>query len=213
MNPRPLIYVAGPYTSGDTALHCARACKVGEGLYERGFLPHIPHLTHLWHLTSPHDVEYWYELDNHYLPRCDAMVRLKGASKGADAEEALAVKLGMLVIEIEDVTESELDEAADLLRASFDRMPPAECNRGTTRYFYVVEAASGPYDPSEMFEDLEDAEKHARDRLPWMIEAGANHPAAPTFVIFYEVGPDGSVKRKTAIYGTEVNRLRAEVLK
>lgn len=116
MSEKPLVYLAGPYTAGDTGLHVIRAVKLAEGLYREGFMPYVPHLFHLWHLISPHPIEFWYQFDSEMLARCDAVVRLAGESKGADAEVELAIKLDLPVVEVEDVTESEVEEAAVLLR-------------------------------------------------------------------------------------------------
>ncbi len=94
------IYVAGPYTGGDPVLNTRKAIEAGEQLRALGFVPFIPHLTHLWHLISPHDIDYWYEYDNEWIRKCDALLRLPGKSKGADAEVALALELGIPVFNI-----------------------------------------------------------------------------------------------------------------
>ena len=109
------IYVAGPYTGGDPVLNTRKAIEAGEQLRALGFVPFIPHLTHLWHLISPHDIDYWYEYDNEWIRKCDALLRLPGKSKGADAETKLAWDLAMPVFYTIDVlvAEAELEAEAE----------------------------------------------------------------------------------------------------
>ncbi len=103
MTRRPLIYVAGPYTSGDPVLNVRLAIEVAEDVEALGADVVIPHLSMLWHLVSPATVQRWYERDNAVLVRCDAVVRIDGVSVGADAEVALAVAEGIPVFSEEDV--------------------------------------------------------------------------------------------------------------
>jgi hypothetical protein len=88
------VYVAGPYTKGDVAVNVRKAITAGEVLAQEGFIPFIPHLTHFWHLIHPHDVEYWYQYDMHWLECCDCLLRLDGDSKGADEEMRRMIELG-----------------------------------------------------------------------------------------------------------------------
>lgn len=91
------IYVAGPYTKGDVAVNVRNAILAAHILYNAGFYPFVPHLTHFWHMVCPRPYEDWLDLDNAFLPHCDALLRLPGESSGADKEVALAEKLGMPV--------------------------------------------------------------------------------------------------------------------
>jgi hypothetical protein len=91
------VYIAGPYTKGDVAVNVKNAVMMGNNLRALGFTPFIPHLTHFWHLIISHDVDYWYKYDMEWLEKCDAVFRLSGESKGADAEEARARELGIPV--------------------------------------------------------------------------------------------------------------------
>ena len=91
------IYVAGPYTKGDVARNVREAIITGNNLRALGHTPFIPHLTHFWHLLVPHEIDYWYAYDMEWLEKCDAVFRIGGESKGADAEEARARKLNKLV--------------------------------------------------------------------------------------------------------------------
>jgi uncharacterized protein DUF4406 len=91
------VYVAGPYTKGDVAVNVRRAIEVGTELFDLGYIPFIPHLTHFWHLVTPKPYETWLDIDNEWLPTCDALLRIPGESSGADKEVALAHKLGIPV--------------------------------------------------------------------------------------------------------------------
>ncbi len=93
------IYIAGPYTKGDVAVNVGNAIAVANRLKDAGYAPYVPHLTHFWHLLFPRPYEDWLELDNQFLPLCDALLRIPGESKGADAEVELAGKLGIPVFE------------------------------------------------------------------------------------------------------------------
>ena len=91
------IYIAGPYSRGDTAVNVRNAILAGESVRALGHTPFIPHLTHFWHLISPHEYRYWMELDFEWLRECDAMLRLPGESSGADEEESIAREIGIPV--------------------------------------------------------------------------------------------------------------------
>jgi uncharacterized protein DUF4406 len=92
------IYVAGPYTKGDTILNIRKAIFAGNFIAHIGHTPFIPHLTGFWQLIAPHeDVEFWYRYDNEWLTVCDALVRLDGESVGSDKEVELAKKLGLII--------------------------------------------------------------------------------------------------------------------
>ena len=91
------VYIAGPYTQGDVAVNVRQAMMAGLEVMRYGHYPFIPHLFHFVHLVSPQDYSTWIELDLEFLPTCDALLRLPGPSKGADAEVIEARKLGMPV--------------------------------------------------------------------------------------------------------------------
>ncbi len=80
------IYIAGPYANGDTILNIRRAVMAAEELISYRFIPFIPHLNFFWHALYPHNKDYWMQWDSQWLLRCDAVLRLKGHSIGADAE-------------------------------------------------------------------------------------------------------------------------------
>lgn len=93
MDSKPKIYVAGPYTSGDVAQNVRKAIDIANELADLGFAPYVPHFTHFWHIIHPRPYEFWLEHDNEYLPVCDGVFRIAGASNGADKEVKYAESL------------------------------------------------------------------------------------------------------------------------
>lgn len=91
------VYIAAAYTKGDVEKNVAHAIEVGDIIAYHGMAPFIPHLNHFWHKQIPHDYDFWITQDNEWLPLCDALFRIRGESKGSDAEEALARDLGIPV--------------------------------------------------------------------------------------------------------------------
>ncbi len=91
------VYVAGPITLGDTTLNIRRGIEVGNTLLNIGHAPYVPHLTHFWQLMFPREYEEWLNLDNQFLPLCEALIRLPGESLGSDKEVSLAIDLGIPV--------------------------------------------------------------------------------------------------------------------
>lgn len=88
---RLFVYVAGPYTSPDPIINTREAILTGQRLYDAGMFPYVPHLTLLWHMVAPQeDVEYWYAFDLNAIDHADALLRMPGASTGADREVAYA---------------------------------------------------------------------------------------------------------------------------
>lgn len=91
------VYVAGPYSLGSEAHNVRVALEAAETLLRRGYAPYVPHLTHFWHLIFPHGYETWLALDFDWLDVCDVVLRLPGASAGADREVARALGQGIPV--------------------------------------------------------------------------------------------------------------------
>jgi hypothetical protein len=87
------IYVAGPYTQGDVAVNVRNAYAAADRLADLGFAPFVPHATHFWHMLFPRPYEFWLDLDNQFLPFCEAVLRIPGPSSGADKEVQLAQRL------------------------------------------------------------------------------------------------------------------------
>lgn len=94
---RKRIYVAGPYSKGDSVVNTRRAISVGSLLLERGFAPFVPHLMMFWHLCEPQEYETWLAYDFEWVAACDGLLRLDGPSSGADREVELAMRLGIPV--------------------------------------------------------------------------------------------------------------------
>lgn len=94
-----MVYVAGPYSGGDTSKNVSRAIDAGFELRGDGqfIIPVIPHLFHLAHLHAPQSYDYWMAWDNDLLLRCDAILRLPGESPGADVEVRVAREMGIPV--------------------------------------------------------------------------------------------------------------------
>ena len=91
------VYIAGPYTIGNVDANVRNAIEAGVQVIEAGHHPFVPHLSHFLHQHRPQPYETWIALDNAFLPCCDALVRLPGVSKGADAEVMLAENCGLPV--------------------------------------------------------------------------------------------------------------------
>lgn len=91
------IYVASPYTMGDVAVNVRENILAADRLAEAGYVPFVPLLSHFWHIVAPKPYEFWCQHDANWLERCDALVRLPGASVGADKEIQIARGLGIPV--------------------------------------------------------------------------------------------------------------------
>ena len=91
------VYIAGPYTGGDSVVNVRAAVEAGQAVLAAGFIPFVPHLYHLWHTIKPGNYEQWMRLDFAWLERCDVLIRLPGNSPGADREVARAKELGIPV--------------------------------------------------------------------------------------------------------------------
>ena len=97
MNKEVKIYIASPYTNGDTAINVRRQLDMANKLLNLGYFPYTPLLTHFQHMFTPRSEGDWLKLDFVYIKVCDAVLRLKPivdnkelTSKGADLEEKVA---------------------------------------------------------------------------------------------------------------------------
>lgn len=106
MTRRRRIYIAGPYSNGETQskqhveanVMVARA--TARELVVAGFHPVTPHLTHYIDncpclVDAKITYERWMEHCLADLETCDCVLRLRGDSKGADRECCRAVDLEM----------------------------------------------------------------------------------------------------------------------
>jgi hypothetical protein len=90
-----LVYVAGPYSAETPEAIQANvdaAIDVGNRLMDEGLAVIVPHLSHYPHARHPRGYEEWMALDFEMLSRCDVLLRLEGASPGADREVLFAVQ-------------------------------------------------------------------------------------------------------------------------
>jgi hypothetical protein len=91
------IYIASPYTLGDVAQNVKTQIDMAVNLIDLGYAPYAPLLSHFLHMAHPRSYETWVEQDNEWVLVCDALLRLPGESKGADAEVILAQANGIPV--------------------------------------------------------------------------------------------------------------------
>jgi hypothetical protein len=113
-----LILIAGPYRSGtndDPELmkkNLARLESVALPLFRLGHIPMIGEwvalpLLHIAGSKQPGDAAYeeiLYPVAHRLLEKCDAVLRIEGASKGADEDVRIAKERGLAVFySIEDV--------------------------------------------------------------------------------------------------------------
>ncbi len=90
------VYIAGPYSSNPVQ-GTRDAIWAAHYVMGAGDVPFVPHLTMFWDFLKPQPYEAWLAYDMEWLRVCDALIRLPGASKGADGEEAEALKLGLKI--------------------------------------------------------------------------------------------------------------------
>ena len=86
------VYVAAPYT-GDPEANTVRAIAAANFLSSDGCAVFVPHLFHYWHERHPKSYSEWMGQCTAWLEVCHALVRLPGASPGADVEMSIAEKL------------------------------------------------------------------------------------------------------------------------
>lgn len=86
MQHPPRVYLSGPITLGDKAHNLKQATDAAKALILAGFSPLCPHLSMLyeWEAEVPHAT--WIDIDLPWVLVSDAVLRLPGQSKGADAE-------------------------------------------------------------------------------------------------------------------------------
>ncbi len=117
-----LILIAGPYRSGTNddpklmQLNLKNLESVALPLFRKGHIPMIGEwvalpLIHLAGSTKPGD-EAWEKVQcpvaHRLLEKCDAVLRLEGASKGADEDVRVATERGLKIYyRLEDVPNAE----------------------------------------------------------------------------------------------------------
>jgi hypothetical protein len=96
--PKPLVYIAAPYTKGDQVKNCRDAMLKWDHLrVENKVTPICPHWSAYQQLLLPLNWDQWLAYDFEIISRCDAVLRLAGESKGAEAEEEHARSRGIPV--------------------------------------------------------------------------------------------------------------------
>lgn len=113
-----IIYVAGSYWADTHEGRTANTYKAMDAGIEVYFKCHYAIIPHLGHWVDPRMTElgfperpnsFWYVLDNMILPEVDMLLKISepGVSRGSDAEEQLALSLGIPVIySIDDVPDN-----------------------------------------------------------------------------------------------------------
>ncbi len=100
MKTKPLVYLAGPFTSHPT--HNTKNMAdwwdtLQWNLYKDKATFICPHWSALQDMINPRTWEAWLKYDKELIDSCDAVIRIAGDSKGADEEVAYAEKLGIPV--------------------------------------------------------------------------------------------------------------------
>lgn len=86
MEKKIRVYIASPYTIGDTCLNVRRQMDCFHELLDKGFIPFAPLWTHFQHLVHPQSYESWMMWDFAWVETCDCLLRYGGESSGADRE-------------------------------------------------------------------------------------------------------------------------------
>ena len=121
----PLVYLAGPYTKPDPIENTHRIILIADALWNLGVVPVVPHLTLFWHFLRPRTYEEWLRYDLHLMARCDAVLRVPGASHGADGEVSYAIAHGLPVIYARTATTNDCVSAVrDWLHANREKFAP-----------------------------------------------------------------------------------------
>jgi hypothetical protein len=98
-----VVYVAGPLGTQDPFSNAGRAIKFADRMRAAGWTCIVPHLNSFWAAVCPGvPYEEWLRMDLELVTRCDLLVRLPGASPGADKEVEQAKAHGIPVQFIDD---------------------------------------------------------------------------------------------------------------
>ncbi len=104
MKPKPIVYVASPYTKGDPCLNTHFQLKLFNMLLnDDKVVPFMPLLSHFQNVAFPRPYMDWLNYDREIIRVCDACLRLDAdlpeydyfvdESSGADTEEVLFKQL------------------------------------------------------------------------------------------------------------------------
>jgi len=92
------VYIASPYTEGDTALNIRDQINAFRALLNLGYIPFAPLLCHFVHIVHRQPYDKWIAYGEEWVKVCDVVLRLSGESKGADNEVRLAESLNIPVV-------------------------------------------------------------------------------------------------------------------
>ena len=106
------VYIASPYSIGEAEKNVWQSITCANELMNAGFAPFTPLLYHYINLVHPRSYSDWMQLDIEWLSCCNALLRLKGESPGADEEVEYARNNGIPVFyTIEQLKEYYNDQA------------------------------------------------------------------------------------------------------
>jgi hypothetical protein len=92
------VYISGPITVGGPVKNIRKAIDIAEQALKMGLVPYVPHLNLLWEICYPKATQSYLKMDLRWVEKMDAVYRIKGYSKGADMEVALAKKLKIPIV-------------------------------------------------------------------------------------------------------------------
>ena len=87
MRYKPWVYIASPYTKGDTAINVRTQMEVFDKLMDLGVVPYAPLYSHFQHMFIPRDYHDWLRLDIDVIQRCDCCLRLPAISQVKNGED------------------------------------------------------------------------------------------------------------------------------
>lgn len=93
-----IVYIAGPYSTGDVGYNVSQAMRMWALLWEHGYVPYCPHWSHFQHILTPFSYQRWLDYDREFIPFCDVLLRMEGKSDGADQEVKYALELHIPVV-------------------------------------------------------------------------------------------------------------------
>lgn len=105
-----LIYIASPYTVGDTAANVAAQMDAAHKVMDLGHTPVVPLLDHFLDIYRRRPYEEWLACCMAKVAKCDIVWRLPGESPGADKEVEHAVLNGVTVVFNESELKHQLNQ-------------------------------------------------------------------------------------------------------
>ena len=94
---RHYVYVSGNLTTDKKFLqNIGNALDAATALLKLGYAVYVPHLNYFWEAQAASSIQWdndyrvWITMDYAWIDKCDAILRLPGASNGGDKEVAYA---------------------------------------------------------------------------------------------------------------------------